>query len=427
MASREEKGIRLNAILDEVATLTTAMEAEDGKDNTPENHEQLKALLVEGETIRKSIETDNTILGLKSFVTEPVNGSKAFGGGHAADPPPTNQRQKSLGEQFVESEGYKKSVESGSARLPAGYSDSFEAKGFLPDAVKATFNLTGTGLDSSRNYIPGVVMIEQQRLTVRDLLSTGETSQNIVYFIKESSFTNYADMVAEEGEKPEATLATTASSAAVKKIAVVLKVTEEMWNDFPMLRDYVNGRLTFMVQAKEEQQLINGAGTGNEITGILNVSGIQTLAVSGGVSVLDSIHKAMTKVRTAAASIGGYEPDGIIMHPTDYQVIRLNKDDANQYYGGGPFMGPYGDGDYQNLIGPWGLKPVVTTAITAGTALVGAFKLGAQIWQREGIRVESTNTNEDDFNFNRVSIRVEERLALTVYRPSAFCTVTSIA
>lgn len=431
MASREEKAARLTAVLDEVTTLTATIEAEDGKsaDNTPANHEKLNALLTEGETLRKSIEQDVMILGFKNLLETPVGGSKAYGmGGDGASAQPFTGR-KSLGDQFIESDVYKASLNGG--KIPQGFNVGFDAKGFLPEALKTTFDATSTGLDTSRIYIPGIVQIEQQRLTVRDLLSVGETSQNIIYWIKENSFTNYADMTAEEGEKPEATLSTTTANTPVRKIAVVLKVTEEMWADFPMLRDYVNTRLTFMVQAKEEQQLLNGAGTGNELTGILNTSGIQTQAC-GSISVtnpvVDSIHKAMTKIRTAASSVGGYEPDGIVMHPTDYQIIRLSKDGQNQYFGGGPFYGAYGNGNTASAQpGPWGLNCVVTTAIAAGTALVGAFKLGAQLWQREGIRVDSTNTNEDDFNFNRISLRVEERLALAVYRPSAFCTVTSIA
>ena len=85
-------------------------------------------------------------------------------------------------------------------------------------------------------------------------------------------------MTAEEGEKPEATLVLTNTNAPVKKIAVVLKVTEEMYADFPQLRDYINTRLRFMVAQKEESQLLNGDGTGNNITGILQTSGIQTQA-----------------------------------------------------------------------------------------------------------------------------------------------------
>lgn len=342
---------------------------------------------------------------------------------------PTVPQILTLGDQILED--FKSG---GSVR---GVSRNFQAKGFLtgqglsatPSGFKATFDSASTGLDSSRNYVTppgGLVLIEQQRLTIRDLLSAGETTQNTIYYPKEDVYVNGAAMTGEEGEKPEATLDIGSGSAPVKKIAVLIKVTDEMWDDFPMLRDYINMRLRFMVEQEEEDQLLNGSGTGNDITGILNTSGILTQA-KGADTNLDAIHKAITKVRTPAASVGGYEPDGLVINPTDWQLLRLAKDGNNQYFGGGPFTGEYGVGNYKLFPPVWGLQPVVTTAITAGTALVGAFKLGAQIFQRSGIDVKTFDQNEDDVNFNRKTIRVEERLALAVYRPSAFCTVTSIA
>ena len=419
------KAKRLKEVMDEAVALTAKMETADTTDatkfpeNTPDNQAKLRSLLEEGKTLKESIEQDRMITGFKSFLEDPA-GINPLGGDGAESQPFTGE--KSIGDQIVEL--YKAN---GSQR---GVLQSFEAKGFIfPPSSKATFTTTATGLDSSRNYVTppgGMVLIEQQRLTIRDLLSVGETSQGTVYYPKESSFTNGAGMVGEEGEKPEATLATTSASAPVKKIAVLLKVTDEMWDDFPMLRDYVNTRGRFMVEQKEEDQLLNGSGSGDNITGIVN-SSPQTQA-KGADTNLDAIHKAITKVRTPASNVGGYEPDGIVMHPTDYQLIRLAKDQALQYYGGGPFdSGMYGNGPYKELIGPWGLRVVVTTAIAAGTALVGAFKLGAQIWQREGINVAIFDQHEDDVAFNRKTIRIEERLALAVYRPSAFCTVTSIA
>lgn len=399
---------RLTAILEEVTTLTADIEA-DEKNDTPENQAKLLDLLTEGESVRKNIETANMILGLKNFVQTPAG--TPIGGDGAFSQEFT--REKSLGEQFIESDGYKKSIESGKTVIDGKF--SFEAKGFLfPAGQKATFTTAATGLDSTVNYLGGMVMVEQQRLTIRDLLAVGQTTMNSIPYIAETSFTNGADMVAEEGEKPEATLATEDRTAPVKKIAVLIKVTDEVFADFPMMRDYVNSRLRFMVLAKEEQQLLNGTGVGSQITGILQTSGIQTQA-QGSDSNSDAIHKAITKVR----STGFYEPDALVIHPTDWQLLRLQKDTTNQYLGGGPFSGIAGD-TY------WGLKVVVTTAIAAGTALVGAFKLGAQIWQREGVKVEAFDQNEDDVNFNRVTVRVEERLALTVYRPLAFCTVTGI-
>ena len=285
--------------------------------------------------------------------------------------------------------------------------------------VKATFDAASTGLLTDVNYSAGPVLVEQQRLTIRDLLPVGQTTQSQVNFIKETSFTNAADMVAEEGLKPEATFVLEDATVPVRKIAVTGKVTDEMWNDFPMLRDYVNMRLRFMVEAKEEQQLLNGTGAGQQITGILQTSGIQTQALATDIGI--TTYKAITKIR----SIGMFEPTGAVFHPNDWEQVRLLQDLNGQYYGGGPFTGAYGNnGIARDSI--WGLPVVITTAITEGTGLVGAFRLGAQIWQREGINVEATNTNEDDFVYNRMTIRVEERLALAVYRPLAFCKLTGI-
>lgn len=342
---------------------------------------------------------------------------------------PTAPGILSLGDQIIED------FKAGGSQR--GVQRIFQAKGFVtsqglaasPSGAKATFDTTAAGLDTSRNYVTppgGLILIEQQRLTVRDMLSAGETTQNTVYYPKEGIYVNGAEMTGEEGEKPEATLNITSASAPVKKIAVLIKVTDEMWDDFPMLRDYINSRLRFMVEQKEEDQLLNGSGAGNNITGILQTSGILTQA-RGGDTNLDAIHKALTKVRTPASGVAGYEPDTLVINPTDWQLLRLAKDGNNQYYGGGPFMGEYGVGNYLLFPPVWGLRPVVTTAIAAGTALVGAFRLGAQIFQRSGIDIKTFDQNEDDVNFNRKTIRVEERLALAVYRPSAFCTVTSIA
>lgn len=409
------KVTRFNELLDEITILTTDMEAEEGKNDTPDNREKLQSLLLKGEDLRKSIEQDNVILGLKSFVKDPAHESKAYPGGSDGPSSQPFQGLVSPGQAFVDSENYK-SVQG--KRRPRGTTVSIESP-ITPQQLKATFDTTSTGLQSYINYNRGPILIDQQRLTVRDLLSVGQTTLNSIPYIQETSYTNAATTVAEEGEKPEATFALQDEFAPVKKIAVIAKVTDEMWNDFPTLRDYINQRLRFMVEEREEAQLLSGAGSGSEITGILTAS-IQSQA-KGGDTTPDAIHKAITKVRVT----GRDEPDGIVIHPTDWEAIRLSKDDNNQYYAGGPFMGPYGVGGIHGET-IWGKRVVVTTAITENTALVGAFRNGAMIFDREGITVDATNSNEDDFNFNRMSLRVEERLALAIWRLNSFCKVTGI-
>jgi HK97 family phage major capsid protein len=72
----------------------------------------------------------------------------------------------------------------------------------------------------------------------------------------------------------------------------------------------------------------------------------------------------------------------------------------------------------------WGVPVVVSTAVGAGTALVGAFREAARIYRRGGLTVEASNAHRDYFQKNLVALRAEERLASAIYRPSAFTTIT---
>jgi HK97 family phage major capsid protein len=391
----EAKKMQADASSDESKTTAEAVAAIDSK---------LEAI----KELKSEIEREETISDADGFLNAPSQAKSGFAPAIVNDRKPT-----SLGSAFTDSEGYKSAV-TGVRRQ--GTQVAVDLPDFNP-SLKTVFTTAGSGLNGATQYIGNngeVVMLEQQRLTVADLLAKGTTTLNSVPFIKESTFDNAADIVGEGNLKPEATFVTEEASAPVKKIAVVGRVTDELFNDFPAMQSYVDNRLRYMVGAKEEDQILNGAGSG-EITGILNTSGILTQPL-GTDSAADALHKGITKVR----STGFFEPDGIIMHPDDWQQLRLAKNGDDDYYAGGPFTALSG-----NSI--WGLPVVVTTSIATGTALVGSFRLGAQIFYREGISVEASNSDGDDFSYNRMAIRVEERMALAVYRPAAFCAVSVIA
>ena len=117
----------------------------------------------------------------------------------------------------------------------------------------------------------------------------------------------------------------------------------------------------------------------------------------------------------------GFAPDALVINPADYKNLRIARDQNGQYYGGGYFYGPYGNGGFGAQPDVWGLRTVVTPAVAQGAAIVGAFKLGASIVQKNtGVTVEIANQNEDDFIKNLVTILIEQRLALAVRRPKAF-------
>jgi HK97 family phage major capsid protein len=332
---------------------------------------------------------------------------------------------KTLGEQFIQSEQYKtqrqigfKGDGQGAWAMPGVEVDN------LPKAIarmeQKTVLTEGAGSGSTLlqpDVQPGILPLLFRRLTIADLIPQGETNGITVRYLSESSFTNAAATVAEGATKPESTLVFVQTDEPVRKIAHILPVTEEMLDDVPAIRDYINGRLTLGVLLTEEVQLLSGTGTPPDLTGILNRAGLQTAQPRGTDNNADAIYKQVVNIAVNAF----ITVDSIVINPSNWQTIRLGKDAQGQYYGGGPFaQGPFGP----EL---WGLRVVVTPAISAGTALVGAFSQAAQIFRRGGMTLAASNSHNDFFYRNQVALRAEERLALAVYRPAGFGTVTGLA
>jgi HK97 family phage major capsid protein len=340
--------------------------------------------------------------------------------------------QKSLGEQFVDSGAYKKAItefrESG-GRFREGFSTgavALEAKGTLLEGAGSPGAGTGGGLLPIPQVVPGVVETLFQPLRFADLLMTGQASGNTIRYVVEGTATSGAAGVAEAGNKPESTLALSTKDEPIKKIATLLPIAEEMLEDAPAVQSYINGRLTLFVRIEEERQLFRGASGGNEVQGILTSRSVPVYA--GGTAAGNKaiqLFKAMNGLRGSAF----VEPEWIVMHPTDWQDVRLLADTAGQLFGGGPFFGPYGGpqgpaGASGQISGAqdtvWGKPVYVTAAIGgAGTALIGT-REGAQVWRKGGLSVEATNSHSTFFALNLIAIRAEERLGLTVYRPGAY-------
>lgn len=313
----------------------------------------------------------------------------------------------SLGEHFIKHAGAALKGRAGGTRFTAS----------APE-FKATPVTTGSLVNPV--FSQSVVGLPLRRPVVADLLLSGTIGgSSYVYFV-ESAVSGGPDAVAENAAKPELSGGFTQTTESLKKIAGWTKESDELTEDFPALASVVQNRLLTRLALAEENEVLNGAGTGAHLTGLLQRSGIQTeVAANGGADNLDALYRAMTKVQTATF----LTPDFIVLHPTDYQKLRLAKDANNQYFGGGPFYGAYGDTLINPTPGVWGTNTVVTPAITAGTALVGSSQ-AAQVFRKGGVRVEATNSNEDDFINNRIVVRAEERLLLACYVPAAYVKVT---
>jgi len=257
-----------------------------------------------------------------------------------------------------------------------------------------------------------IIPVADDRLGVRDLLSVEAISGNALTYFVMGAVEGAAAITEEGAEKPQIHPTYTAKTESLKKIAAHLKETDELLNDAPYLESVVRGRGIKAVKDAIEAYLIST---------ILGTSGIN-VSVNSGIS-FDNLLKA----KMAVLADTGFEPDAVVINPADLQTLLLAKDGGNsgQYLMGGPAYAPYGNGAYGAYLPIWGMKVVASSKITAGTAIVGAFKDGASLVskQDEGFRVEVANQNEDDFVKNMITVRIEERILEAVRVPGAFAKV----
>lgn len=262
-----------------------------------------------------------------------------------------------------------------------------------------------------------------RELAIRSLFGTETISGNALkYFVlgaKEDNSAPSPKGVSEAAAKPQFHIVESSATVTLQKIAGWFYETDELIEDNAFLKSALENRGLFELDSAIESYLL---------TTLLGTSGIGTATYTHGSAVgADDVFKAIMTVKTAS----NLNADAIIMHPTDYQAIRLAKDGGStgQYYGGGCFYGPYANGQLAQQPGLWGLNTVVTSSITQGTVLVGAFGQGASVITKagEGARLEVVTGDHDDRIYNRVTVIVEERLGLAVRVPSAFVKLTEAA
>lgn len=255
--------------------------------------------------------------------------------------------------------------------------------------------------------VPGIIMPGLRRLTIRDLLAQGRISSNSLEYVREEVFTNNADVVAEKALKPESDITFSKQTANVKTIAHWVQASRQVMDDAPMLQSYVNNRLMYGLALKEEGQLLNGDGTGDDLEGLNKVATAYDTALNvAGDTRADIIAHAIYQVTESE-----FSASGIVLNPRDWHNIALLKDNEGRYLFGGP------QAFASNIM--WGLPVVPTQAQAAGTFTVGGFDMASQVWDRMDATVEVSREDRDNFVKNMLTILCEERLALAHYRPTA--------
>lgn len=335
---------------------------------------------------------------------DPKNWAPAGGEGGARAP----ARHKSLGELFVESPVYqaaKNRQPNVAADLPVHVSQ------FLPRPVNAAF-LTTAGWAPETLRTGRLVLDEQREIEVTDVLPVFPTTQAAIVYMEETTFTNAGAERAENAAYAEAALALTERSVTVRSVGTSLPVTDEQLADVPGVQAYLDGRLGFMVRQRVDSQILVGDGIAPNLLGTINVSGINTQA-KGADSTPDAIYKGIKAARVT----GRAQPNVVIIHPNDWEPVRLLKTADGIYIWGSP--------SEASTMRIWGLPVIETTAVTENTALTGDYARHSGLHVRAGLEVLTGFVN-DDFKLGRMTIRAGLRLAVVHYRPTAFTQITGL-
>ena len=256
-------------------------------------------------------------------------------------------------------------------------------------------------------YDRNVVEAARTPLVIRDLFGAETISGSTLVYLVEGAIEGAPAATNEGAAKPQVHFADpTPKTVSLSKIACHIKESDEYINDYAFLASAINGRLLYHLGLVEQNTLVTTlAGTSGILSDTTHWDSSSTT-----IEVADLILKAAMDVQEAS----GFAADAIVMNPADWYLLRVAKDAENRYFGGGMFGA-------QNIPNLWGIPVCVTSAVSAGTIFVGAFKTCGSVVTNGGVRVETTNSDQDDFIKNLMTIRAEERLALAVRRPAGFC------
>lgn len=274
-----------------------------------------------------------------------------------------------------------------------------------------TSTSVGTGM-KREPYIDSLVSMERQPLRIRNLLTVVPVQTDSVKYGQQTLRDNAARIVAEGTSKPYSDYKWGDRTATIETIAHLTKMTLQAIADAPRLVAEVESEMRFGLGMAEEDEILNGDGTSGHLDGLMNNA--TAYAVPAGMdstnvlTPVDRLRVAMLQIHLSYAI-----PDGHVLNPINVAEIDLLRRDPDQG-GGYLFSRPDGDTGVARI---WRLPVVESPSMVVNEFLTGAFKYSVHLYDRQGVTVAISTENDDDFETNRATMRVESRIGLGVRRP----------
>jgi HK97 family phage major capsid protein len=363
----------------------------------------------------------------REFLSAPEGKSAAgqfYGGTHRQLE--TGSEVKSLADVFMQSDelkNYREGLAAGriASSAPVNLHASLEGKSiFSLSGGTITHTTLGTQTDV------GIIEAQRRKMHIRDLFPKANTQSNLIWGVRESGWVNNAKQIKERyaadgvspatgddtdvfGLAPKSKLILTPTSWPVAEIAHMIDAHKNILADDGRLRNFINTRMIEGVKFAEDYDLLHSVGDGEKITGLFNTPGVQAYNPTGTKDKFSvQIRRAITK-----SLLAEYEPTGIVLSPTMWEQVEVEEDNQGAFR----VATSVAIGATKTV---WRLNVVETTAMPDSTYLVGAFGMGAQLYDREAVSVSVSTEHNDNFGRGVVTFRADERCALVTERPESF-------
>ena len=261
------------------------------------------------------------------------------------------------------------------------------------------------------DFIDSLISLERQPLRIRNLLTVIPVQTDAVKYGKQTLRDNKAKIVAEGTSKPYSDYKWENATATIETIAHLAKLTLQALADAPRLAAEVESEMRYGYSLIEEAEILNGDGTTGHLSGLVDNSTAYAVPVgmetSGILTPLDRLRVAMLQIHLAYAV-----PDAHVLNPINVAEIDLLRRDTD---GNGGYLFSRPDGD-TGVARAWRLPIVESPSMVVNTFLTGAFRYSAHLYDRQGITVAISTENDDDFETNKATMRVEGRVGLGVRR-----------
>jgi len=275
-----------------------------------------------------------------------------------------------------------------------------KAVGNMTEAV----NLTG---DITRQYANQVYALPARKVHLRSLLPIGTINQGLFTFPYESGGEGAPAAQTQGSSKAQVDFDITMKDAAAQYIAGYVRISRQMLDDIPAMTSFLQSRLLEKYLVAEDAQLLSGNGTAPNLQGI---TGVATAATGAATVDVEQLVQAIAQLETS-----DYSATGILVNPTDWAAI-MNTKNTNSAYTLPASTVVTTDGSVSIA----GIPLYKSTAIAVDKFLVGDWSMGAQIMQNQGISVQFSEMDGDNFTKNMITVRVEARIAFPIYYAGAF-------